>query len=256
MNRYDQIADWYDLYVQTDLDLAYFRRLAKPARRILDLMAGTGRVSIAMAEATRGTVTSIDRSLPMLRQLRAKTAGASSDIGAVCADACDLPVRPGFDTVVIPFNSIAEVTEPEGRQRLLADVRRVLAPDGVFVCTLHNPLVRIRTLDGVTRTHGPFDLTDGSRLTVEVTGTVNRATGPRPTRAAVSHQKFVRTSSSGSVLDRREQTVKFSLITRQELEEEAEGVGLTVEALHGDYDESAFDAARSPFMIWRFGRSG
>jgi len=71
----------------------------KPNARILDIGAGTGRVSVPLAE--RGlTVCALDAAHPMLRVLRRKTS-ASSSVFPVLGDATRLPFHEDtFDAVV------------------------------------------------------------------------------------------------------------------------------------------------------------
>jgi SAM-dependent methyltransferase len=246
MNDYDPVADWYDTYARSDRDLAYFERAAADAAAVLDLMAGTGRVALAMATATRGTVTCLDASQRMLRVLRRKAAGRAA-VRAVCGDVRALPLEPGFDLVVIPFNSLAEVTDAVQRRKVIEEVRRVLVPGGSFICTLHNPAVRRRTLDGVARTPGQLDVGDGDRLELTLTGSVETGT-------AVSRQVFVLRDRTGRPLEERTQVVKFALIEREELEAMLIGQGFRMMAACGDYDGTPIDPEHSPFFIWNFRR--
>lgn len=247
MNRYDGIADWYDAYVRTDRDLAYFQHLARDASAVLDLMAGTGRVAMAMAAASRGVVTCVDRSVGMLQVLRRKVA-RGPNIRAVCADVSSLPLRCRFDLAVIPFNSLAEILGRAGRRAVLQDVRDVLVPGGRFICTLHNPDVRRETLDGVSRRLGPFLVSGDTSLEMTVTGTLDSSG-----EVATSEQQFRMVDGKGKVTDERRQVVHFALISRNEVEQTAQREGFELEALHGDYDGSAF-ARDSPFLIWQFRR--
>lgn len=249
MNDYDTVAEWYDSYVRTELDLAYFRSAARGAGAVLDLMAGTGRVSLAMAETSQGTVTCVDRSPRMLGRLRRKSR-TTSHVRVVCGDVRELPLLPGYDLVTIPFNSIGEITPSFDQQRVISEVWRVLNPGGLFVCTLHNPAVRRASLDGRERLLGPFSLEDETSLEIRVTGTVDREGV-----IAVSHQEYRRVDRDGRVLERQEQSVEFQLISREQVEDMASATGFVLESLYGDYDGSGFEPKSSPFMIWSYRRS-
>ena len=172
MNDYDPVAAWYDLYVRFDRDLPYFSDAARTARRVLDLMAGTGRVSFALAETCRGSVTCVDSSRRMLAALLDKSV-AVPRLRAVCADARVLPLAAGFDLCVISFNALSEVVSPRDRRRVLANVWHVLEPGGRFIGTLHNPAVRRRTLDGAERKLGTFPLDSGELLRVTARGSLH-----------------------------------------------------------------------------------
>ena len=51
MIRWDDVADLYDLYVRTDFDVSFWREIAGSADgEVLELMAGTGRVSLSLLE--------------------------------------------------------------------------------------------------------------------------------------------------------------------------------------------------------------
>jgi hypothetical protein len=52
INNYDYIADLYDIYVPVTFDIDFFvRETKKSSGEVLELMSGTGRVSIPLLEA-------------------------------------------------------------------------------------------------------------------------------------------------------------------------------------------------------------
>src|SRR5919112_6745913 len=52
---YDRVADVYDLYVTSDLDVGFYvEEATKVQGKVLELMCGTGRVSIPLLEAGVG----------------------------------------------------------------------------------------------------------------------------------------------------------------------------------------------------------
>ncbi len=250
-NDYDVVADLYDAFVQIDFDLEFFRQLARDCGGpLLELMAGTGRATRALHEGC-SDLTCVDLSLEMLRVLRGKLADRTPAPLVVCADVRALPLADArFEMAVIPFNSFAELTWPEDQRAGLAEVNRVLAPGGTFVCTLHNPAVRRRTLDGQTRERGSFELEDGGRLQLIVRGTLDDATG-----LAVSEQTYRLYDPAGSLRDERRQTVRFALLTRDGFVDLADGAGFEPTELAGDYDGSPF-ADDSTYMIWRLKKRG
>ena len=67
---YDLVADVYDLYVTSDLDIDfYLEEAGKVQGRILELMCGTGRVSIPLLGAGVD-LTCVDASEGMLARLK------------------------------------------------------------------------------------------------------------------------------------------------------------------------------------------
>lgn len=249
-NDYDGVADLYDAYVRADFDLRFFRDLARECDGpVLELMAGTGRVTRTLY-AERSDLTCVDISLDMLRVLRNKAADLTPAPSVICADLRALPLRAEhFGLAVIPFNSFAELTRPEDQRAALFAIARALRPGGTFVCTLHNPEVRARTLDGQERRHGPFELEGGRRLEMAVRGRVE-ATG-----LAASDQTYRTFDSTGALVDERRQTVRFALLTRTGFTERVEAAGLEVVRLAGDYDGAPF-SDDSPYMIWWLEKRG
>ena len=70
---YSQVAHWYDIYVNTELDVPFFVNEAQKSDRVLKLTPGTGRLSIPLLEAGV-SLTCVDNSPEMLAILRQKLA--------------------------------------------------------------------------------------------------------------------------------------------------------------------------------------
>ena len=68
--RFDQVADIYDSYVKSDFDIPFFlNETERFEGEILELMCGTGRVSIPLLESGR-RMTCVDYSNGMLDRFR------------------------------------------------------------------------------------------------------------------------------------------------------------------------------------------
>jgi predicted RNA methylase len=69
---YARLADFYDTFVRSAFDIAFFIKEAKGVSgEVLELMAGTGRVSVPLVESGV-RLTCVDNSPEMLAKLRAK----------------------------------------------------------------------------------------------------------------------------------------------------------------------------------------
>lgn len=124
-------------------DVAYYAALARPGLRVLELGAGNGRVTLALAR--RGArVTAVDLSPPMLADLRRKLRGEPADVRArVQVKRGDMRrVRLGarFDLVICPFNTALHLYTREDVEAFFATVRAHLAPRGELVVDLSVPV--------------------------------------------------------------------------------------------------------------------
>jgi SAM-dependent methyltransferase len=246
MNDYGPVAHLYDTYVRVDLDLPFFREEAgRVSGPVLELTAGTGRVSVGLLEAG-SELTCVDFSREMLKVLRDKFGTAARPPFAVCADIRSLPFEDYYHLAVIPFNSFLEITDERNQLRTLSEAKSALAPGGSLICTLHNPVVRSRSFGSEPRLLGPFDLPDADgKLEVWV-----RETWNEETRVAQAEQTFKLFDHMGALESEQVMRLQFSLIEQPAFAALARETGLEVTELLGDYDRSSFNAESSPYMIW------
>lgn len=141
---------------------------------IVDLGAGTGSASRELKQRyPRASLIAADLSLGMLQELRKNISWIdrvrrSKKIEAVSADAHQLPFRAG--SVDLIFSSL--MLQWCDLDRVFAEVRRVLAPEGLFVfstfgvSTLQELRAAWTIADANHRVHTFFDMHDiGSALT-------------------------------------------------------------------------------------------
>jgi SAM-dependent methyltransferase len=130
------IPELYERYlvplIFTDFANETARRVAALAPRdVLEVAAGTGAVTRAMASACDADITATDLNQPMLD--RAATVGTDRPVTWRQADALDLPFADGsFDVVVCQFGFMFL---PD-RVRGYAEARRVLRPGGTLLVTV------------------------------------------------------------------------------------------------------------------------
>jgi SAM-dependent methyltransferase len=102
--------------------------------RVLELGCGAGRVTGYLIELAR-EVHAIDLSPAMVDYCRRRYPGATYAVG-------DLRDLSAFDDgsldVVFAGANVLDVLGDEERRRVLGEVRRVLAPDGLLVMSTHN----------------------------------------------------------------------------------------------------------------------
>jgi SAM-dependent methyltransferase len=135
---------WHDLECGTyEADLPLWRELAaKEAGPVLDLGAGTGRVTIDLAKAGH-TVVALDLEQEFLDALRARAdaAGVGARVETVAGDArsFDLGGRR-FGLILAPMQTVQLFGGVEGRARFLRSVAAHLAPGGLMAAALADAL--------------------------------------------------------------------------------------------------------------------
>lgn len=243
---YAQVAALYDTYVQTDFDHAFFlAEAAKVSGEVLELTSGTGRVSIPLLEAGV-RLTCVDQSPEMLDLLRRKLAARGLAAPVHEMDVCDLDLPQQFELIFIPYHAFAEFLTPADQHQALVKIQRHLTASGRFICTLHNPPLRLRSVDGRLKLWGRFDVGDGQG-SLFVWGLENQ----HPDQRTVVGYQFFEIYGPDNVLQSKSFVdLRFCLHERDAFEAMAEAAGFRVEALYGDYSYGTFDEQESAVMVW------
>jgi SAM-dependent methyltransferase len=241
---YDAVADLYDSYVQVDFDLPFFREESKDAGEVLELMAGTGRVSAALLDVVP-RLTCVDSSREMLARLTRKLSAAAPTLQIVRADIRRLPFKSRYDLALIPFHAFAEITDAHDRLQALLSIREALRPGGRLVCALHNPAVRRLRVDGEEKLLGSFALPDtGGRLEVWMKESYEDAS------TVFAVQTYRVYGENDELVEMRRLDLRFALIEEKEFVGHAREAGFETGAVYGDYERSSFDRLSSLFMIF------
>ena len=235
---YEKIARLYDI--------PFFLEQAKSRTgNVLELMCGTGRVSLPLIEAGV-TWTGVDSSVAMLEILQKKLNRLGSRAKSIRMDVCDLDLDSSFDLIFIPFHSFAEIVDKEKQKQTLIKIRDHLTNDGMFICTLRNPSVRLRTVDGQKRCTGTFEyIPDESTLTLwsqeHYIEDKNLVEG---VQSIENHDK------EGNLISQIDLDIRFIVHKRKPFEALARETGFRVKTLYGSYEKDAFDEEKSPVMIF------
>ena len=241
-----RIADLYDAYVKADLDLSFFLNEArKTTGKVLELMSGTGRVSVPLIKAGI-RLTCVDASAEMLAILRTKLAERSLSAPVHQMDVRTLDINQQFDLIFIPFHSFAELPSTEDQHKTLARIREHLVDDGRFICTLHNPQVRLKRVDGQLRLWGKYSLED-RQGTLLLWGLENYDSEKHVVNGLEIFEEY---DLNGFMKAKRLVELHFRIVDHCEFLDLASAAGFKVAALYGDYEYSEFRQDTSPFMIW------
>jgi SAM-dependent methyltransferase len=241
---YAQIAHLYDAYVKTEFDASFFLQETRGCARVLEVMCGTGRVSIPLLQAGV-PLTCVDNSRPMLSLLHEKFAALGLSASVHEMDVRALRLQRQFDRIIIPFNAFAELVRPEDQRQALARIYDHLEEDGRFICTLHNPTVRLRDVDGRLHPRGEHPLPDGGVLFLSTIERYDEAS-----HLVIGTQFYQVRNAQGVIQRDLSLDVRFYLHDRHGFEVLFRSAGFASAALYGDYARSAFEPQQSPFMIW------
>lgn len=243
--NYDSVAGIYDIYADTDYDFEFFVKEVWPGAKVLELTSGTGRLSVPLAQAG-AQLTCVDISRGMLDVLERKLLSKGLAAEVICADVEALPFDGQFELAIFPFQSFMEIIGQEKQAKTLTSIYNALAPGGKFFCTLHNPQVRRKSVDGCLRIVGKFATKQGS---IVVSGFEQGGT-PIVTRS----QFFEHFNHAGEMEKKELLNMQFELIEHEQFTRLASQAGFRARNLFGDYDRNKFSAASSPVMIWELER--
>ena len=212
--------EYLELYPHRDLasarrEVAFaLARLDPNPQPLLDLCCGTGRHSLRLVEKGISPV-GLDYSAPLLELARMR----NERLPLVRGDMRKLPFSDGsFHSVINFFTSFGYFLAEEDNRAVLAEVRRVLWPGGQFLCDtfgLEEVLSRL--------------VPEESRRTGDREYRIRRRWNPKTRRI----EKEIEVKRGSSTETFRESVRGY---TAEELMQLAEGAGLKVEGLWGDFD--------------------
>ena len=248
-NNYDSIAELYDTYVPATYDIAFFlKETKKTTGEVLELMSGTGRISLPLIEAgVRLTCVDLSGELNAILETKLRQKGLKADIYQM--DVCELELPKKFDMIIIPFHSFAHIVSPDDQRKALGRIQQHLSPGGTFICTLGNPALRKNSVDGQLRLFKKYPFEDGKGcLLLWIKEDFNAS----DSQVVEAMQFFEEYDAEGVLTTKRLLELHFRLSSKNELEELAREAGFRVKAFYGDYSWAEFRQASSPYMIWLF----
>ena len=246
INNYDYVADLYDIYVPATFDIDFFiTETKKTSGEVLELMSGTGRISIPLIEAgVKLTCVDLSAGLNAILEDKLQKMGLKADVYQM--DVCELELQKKFDMVIIPFSSFAHITSPDDQRKALAHIRQHLIPGGIFICTLGNPKLRQKAVDGQLRLFRTYPLPDTQgQLLLWISEDIS----DDDEQVVEAMQLYEEYDAKGVLQSKRLLELHFRLSKKDEFEELAKAAGFKVKALYGDYTYSEF-SDDSPAMIW------
>ena len=223
MSGYEGFAPIYDDWA-ADMteDVDFYVDLARDADGpVVELAAGTGRISVPVAQRAGRDVIGIDLSPAMLERARehAREAGVELDLRE--GDMRDLDLVEATDLVICPYRALLHLPTWTDRRRVFERVARALRPGGRFAW---NAFV--------------FD----HRYAAEYDGTWQDEPSRHFTAYAPGDNRVDITLEEGP-------TLSLWWVTRSEWEGLIDVAGLEVEALYGWFDRRPFEDTSREF-VW------
>lgn len=210
---------WHDLECGPyAADLPVWRELAtRSGDPVLDVGAGTGRVTIDLARAGHA-VTALDLDRELLGELAQRARGL--DVATVVADARSFDLGRRFALCIVPMQTVQLLGGTEGRTAFLRCAREHLRDGGLLAIALADQLDLFEVAPGA-----PAPLPD----LCEIDGVVYAS---RPTAVRADGDRFVLererqiVTASGQLWAESDQ-IHLDWLDAEQLEREAATVGLS-----------------------------
>lgn len=239
---FDAVAELYDAYVTADFDIGFYKKLLKPcAGKCLELMCGTGRISVPLLK-DGVDLTCVDYSEAMLNVLKKKARALETMPRIECQDVCNLDLNEQYAFIFIAFNSFSEICDAARQKKALQRINEHLADGGTYFCTLYNPEYRIKSADGQRRLLGEYAIGGHKTLKVSYTNTFEPGT-----KRITGTQYYEILDGNKDLIEQRAMDIRFSLVTMDAFTEMARNAGFSIKEVYGDYDFSPWDG-KSRYM--------
>ena len=192
----------------------------------------------------------VDKSPEMLAVLKQKLSQRDLAATVHAVDVCLLDLNQQFERILLPFQTFSELLSAAEQRQALTRIYQHLSSNGRFICSLHNPHVRLRTVDGRLKLRARHALPDAQgSLMLWTMETYD------PDLRHVHGLQFIETYNLQGVLQsKRFMDIQFSILEKEMFEALIKEVGFKVLAMYGDYTYGKFQPLESPFIIWILGK--
>lgn len=242
--NYNIVADLYDSYVKIQSDISFFLKESKNVKgKVLELMCGTGRISIHLLQNNIG-LTCVDYSEGMLKIFKEKIKGKRYKVKLIKMDVSELCLNDNYELIFIPFQSFSEILSKNKQKTALRKIHKHLITNGKFICTFHNPNIKIKLANGEWKILGKFNQDDNSILIYnlnEFSSQKNIVTG---------FQRYEIYNKHNKLIDKRLLPIKYKIIDKDEFEETVKEIGFKIIKIYGDYNYSSYNEKNSNYIIY------
>jgi len=241
---YAPFYDWENARTLGRRDVPFWRNVARNVGgTLLELGAGTGRISIPLARAGVPVV-GIDRSEPMLARARQRVVRAKLQrrVRLVRGDIRFLPFARRFEMVLAPYGMLQSLLRERDLQATLAAVHGVLKKGGTFGVELVADLQSWQEYEKRISLKGWRRRPGGAHVTLTETVRQDRKKG-----LTIFDQEF--TERRGPKTQSRTFSLAFRTLTVPQMVRRLEKAGFEVTALLGDYKGREWDPRADVWVI-------
>lgn len=243
-DSYAAFYDWENARTLGRRDVPFWQSLARRTRgRVLELGAGTGRLTLPLARAVGRRVVGIDRSAPMLKRAVAKCRRVlkAKRPALFRGDIRALPFATGsFQLVIAPYGMLQSLTRERDLSQTLNEVARVLKPGGILGIDLVPDLPVWDEYRRSIRMRGRGP--GGSRVTL-----IESVRQDRRRKLTIFDQEFVQTR--GKARTSHTFALAFRTLPVPAVVKRLERAGFDVEHMLGDYQGGTWDPRAEVWLL-------
>jgi SAM-dependent methyltransferase len=179
LDEYETNSKYYDIWTEDFVeDIEFYKTIAeRTGGPVLELMCGTGRIMIPLADAGL-EITGVDKSAAMLDVLSAKIeligGRVERNIDVIEGDVRTFKAERKFRLALIPFNSFLHLLSRKDQEDALANVRDHLETGGLLVMSVFNP--RLDRPENLVRHRGTKITSKGEIISKFEAQTIDLAT--------------------------------------------------------------------------------
>lgn len=251
----DYRPDTYDITTAASVfgDAAWYRERARRiGGRVLELGAGTGRITLGIAD-DGAEVWALDASQSMLTALEAKRASRPADVQArihtVLGDMRRFELAERFSFIIIPYRAFLHNLTEADQLACLRCVRQHLAPGGMLAFNVFHPALEFMarnagTLANVWRHVTTHPLPNGGCLT-----RADAVSYETPRRLVHAQHRYDEWDASGMLTRSTLHSFTLTYLYPSDIQRLLADAGFEAITIYGGFDERPFERDADELVV-------
>lgn len=240
-NLYQEPGFYDDQYLGYREDVPHYQRLAHDSGGpVLELGAGTGRLSVALAAAGHSVV-GVEQSAAMLEHgwKRVETEGMAHLVRLQHGDMRQLELGEKFPLIIAAFNTLMHLYTLPDQDAALTAAAEHLAPGGTFAFDLFQPRFGPQ---GILRREAEWDHVGGEHAELFLVQNHD------PLAQIIESRYLLDVTGSDGLVRRRSTSLRQRYYTRFEMERALRQAGFRTVKLYGDFERRPL-SENSRYMV-------